>query len=65
VNHRIFDERESAVCSDCRQFPVVFDRAHGALLCDEEGTEYLDFFSGAGTLNYGHNNPQIKAAMLA
>ena len=24
---------------------------------DEEGKEYIDFFSGAGALNYGHNDP--------
>ena len=27
-------------------------------------TRYIDFFCGAGSLNYGHNNPAIKAAIL-
>src|SRR5690606_37906117 len=42
----------------------VFDRAVGATLYTEDGAEYLDFFAGAGTLNYGHNNPQLKKALL-
>ena len=60
----IFEVRESEVRSYCRKWPVVFDRAVGAWLYDENGRPYLDFFSGAGTLNYGHNNPVLKAALL-
>src|SRR5690606_30410877 len=36
----------------------------GSVLIDEEGGEYIDFFSGAGTLNYGHNNPVFKEKLL-
>jgi diaminobutyrate-2-oxoglutarate transaminase len=52
--------KESAVRSYCRNWPVVFDRAYGSWLYAEEGRPYLDFFSGAGALNYGHNNPVLK-----
>lgn len=52
--------KESAVRSYCRNWPVVFDRASGSWLYDEEGHAYLDFFCGAGALNYGHNNPVLK-----
>ena len=31
---------------------------------DAKGREYLDFFNGAGALNYGHNNDFIKARVL-
>lgn len=31
---------------------------------DTEGRKYLDFFAGAGALNYGHNHPDLKAALL-
>jgi diaminobutyrate-2-oxoglutarate transaminase len=55
-----FDALESAVRSYCRAFPVVFARARGATLVDEDGHEYIDFFAGAGTLNYGHNPPFLK-----
>lgn len=60
----IFDYLESGVRSYCRSFPTVFEKAKGAFLYDESGAEYIDFFSGAGTLNYGHNNPTIKKAVL-
>jgi diaminobutyrate-2-oxoglutarate transaminase len=42
----------------------VFDRAVGSRLYDEDGRAYLDFFAGASALNYGHNNPALKRALL-
>lgn len=60
----IFDDIESQVQSYALAFPVVFDRAEGAYLYDVDGNAYLDFLAGAGTLNYGHNNPKLKAALL-
>ncbi|ACV06965.1 diaminobutyrate--2-oxoglutarate transaminase [Kytococcus sedentarius] len=60
----IFGARESSVRSYCRQWPVVFTTARGAHQQTETGEEYLDFFAGAGALNYGHNNPAIKGAMM-
>ncbi|MFD0200355.1 MULTISPECIES: diaminobutyrate--2-oxoglutarate transaminase [Saccharothrix] len=60
----IFASLESEVRSYCRSWPVVFDRAVGAHLYDEDGREYLDFFAGAGALNYGHNNPVLKNALV-
>jgi diaminobutyrate-2-oxoglutarate transaminase len=60
----IFDDRESAVRSYCRIWPKVFDRAVGSWLYDEDGHAYLDFFTGASALNYGHNNPALKRALL-
>jgi diaminobutyrate-2-oxoglutarate transaminase len=59
-----FDRLESNVRSYCRSFPTVFDRASGSLLYDEAGREYIDFFSGAGTLNYGHNNAFLKQCLI-
>ncbi len=61
---KIFAEIESEVQSYARSFPRVFNRAEGEFLYDEEGTEYIDFLAGAGTLNYGHNNPVLKQALL-
>lgn len=51
----IFDEHESEVRGYIRSFPTVFDKAIGSELFDTEGKRYIDFFAGAGTLNYGHN----------
>jgi diaminobutyrate-2-oxoglutarate transaminase len=60
----IFEEIESEVQSYARSFPRVFHRAQGETLYDEEGNAYLDFLAGAGALNYGHNNPLFKQALL-
>jgi diaminobutyrate-2-oxoglutarate transaminase len=59
-----FTALESEVRSYSRAWPVVFDRAVGATVYAEDGTEYLDFFAGAGSLNYGHNNPVLKKVLL-
>ena len=59
-----FEELESEVRSYVRAWPAVWSRARGASLWDEHGREYLDFFSGAGGLNYGHNPPQMTEALI-
>ncbi|MER7488881.1 diaminobutyrate--2-oxoglutarate transaminase [Streptomyces sp. NPDC126497] len=60
----VFETLESEVRSYLRNWPAMFDRASGSRLYDENGRPYLDFFSGAGALNYGHNNPVLKRALL-
>ncbi|MBG7610437.1 MAG: diaminobutyrate--2-oxoglutarate transaminase [Anaerolineae bacterium] len=61
---KIFDEIESEVQSYARSFPRVFHKAQGEHLYDEDGNQYIDFLAGAGTLNYGHNNPVFKEKLL-
>lgn len=61
---KTFERLESQVRTYSRAFPVVFTKATGARLTDERGKEYLDFFSGAGALNYGHNNPLMKQRIV-
>ncbi|MEW6234628.1 MAG: diaminobutyrate--2-oxoglutarate transaminase [Candidatus Omnitrophota bacterium] len=60
----IFQRRESEVRSYCRSFPVVFERAKDSFLYDAAGRAYLDFFCGAGTMNYGHNPDEMKKALI-
>ncbi|MFC5338022.1 diaminobutyrate--2-oxoglutarate transaminase [Leucobacter denitrificans] len=60
----IFERYESEVRGYIRSFPIVFDRASGSTLFAADGSEYLDFFSGAGVLNYGHNNPALIPALI-
>jgi len=60
-----FEKYESEVRGYCRSFPAVFASAKGAWMTDNKGRSYLDFFSGAGVLNYGHNPDKIKQALLA
>ncbi len=60
----IFQDYESEVQSYSRSFPVVFTKAQGCKLFDTEGKEYIDFLAGAGSLNYGHNNPVLKETLI-
>jgi diaminobutyrate-2-oxoglutarate transaminase len=64
VETSVFDNMESEVRSYCRNWPVVFDTARGSRITDIDGRSYLDFFAGAGALNYGHNPPALKAPLL-
>jgi diaminobutyrate-2-oxoglutarate transaminase len=64
IMHDVFERCESEVRSYCRSFPAVFNRAQGPFLYDESGREFIDFFAGAGTMNYGHNHPRIKQAVM-
>ena len=59
-----FDLLESEVRGYCRSWPVVFASAEGSTLVDEHGRHYVDFFAGAGALNYGHNHPALIEALL-
>lgn len=59
-----FERLESEVRSYCRMWPTVFVEAQGHRLIDDQGNEYIDFFAGAGSLNYGHNPPALKAKLL-
>jgi diaminobutyrate-2-oxoglutarate transaminase len=60
----IYADRESNVRSYCRSFPTEFATAVGSTLIDVHGRQYLDFFAGAGALNYGHNHPRLKQALI-
>ncbi|MGB3697362.1 MAG: diaminobutyrate--2-oxoglutarate transaminase [Gordonia sp. (in: high G+C Gram-positive bacteria)] len=64
LDDRTFTEHESEVRSYCRDWPTVFDTAQGSWLTDVNGNHYLDFFAGAGALNYGHNDPVLKEALI-
>ncbi len=61
----VFVRYESKVQSYARAFPHIFKRAVGTELFDVHGRRHLDFLAGAGSLNYGHNNPLLKAALIA
>ena len=60
----IFETYESEVRSYCRNFPAVFATAKGSVMTDADGNSYIDFFNGAGALNYGHNNEYIKGKVI-
>ena len=64
MNTSVFEKYESEVRSYCRNFPAVFTKAKGSYIFAEDGKEYIDFFCGAGALNYGHNNDYIKSRII-
>nr|WP_112179526.1 MULTISPECIES: diaminobutyrate--2-oxoglutarate transaminase [Paraliobacillus] len=61
---KIFDDLESEVRSYVRSFPTIFTKTKGYKMWDKQGKEYIDFFSGAGALNYGHNNDKMKKKLI-
>lgn len=60
----VYSTVESEVRSYCRGWPTVMAEASGSWLSDTSGRRYLDFFAGAGALNYGHNNPTLKEPLI-
>ncbi len=60
----IFTRRESQARSYCRGMPAVFTSASGSVLTDAEGRRYIDFLAGCSSLNYGHNDPDMKMALI-
>jgi len=60
----IYERRESEARSYCRGMPAVFTKAQGSTMTDETGKTYIDFLAGCSSLNYGHNDPDMKAALI-
>ena len=60
----VFKRRESEARSYCRGFDTVFTKAQGSKLTDERGRTYIDFLAGCSSLNYGHNDPDMKEALV-
>ncbi len=60
----VFERRESEARSYCRSFPTTFKSATNATLTDVDGRSYIDFLAGCSSLNYGHNDPDMKAALI-
>lgn len=60
----VFKRRESEARSYCRSFDTVFTSASGSELTDRDGRVYIDFLAGCASLNYGHNDPDMKNALI-
>ena len=60
----IFERRESEARSYCRGFNTVFTKASGSMLTDHKGRSYIDCLAGCSSLNYGHNDPDMKTALV-
>ena len=61
----IYSRRESEARSYCRSFPTEFVKSSNATMTDASGRDYIDFLAGCSSLNYGHNDPDMKDALIA
>lgn len=59
----IFEKHESIVRSYCRDYTEVFETSKDEFVFSG-GNTYLDFLSGCGALNYGHNPNKIKKSLI-
>lgn len=59
-----FETYESEIRAYGRAYPAVFVKGDNARQTDEQGKEYIDFFAGAGVLNFGHNNPKMIQGVI-
>ena len=58
--------RAKAIPSAIRTiYPVVMDKAQGAIIQDVDGNKFLDFIGGVGVLNIGHCHPEVVEAVKA
>ena len=64
ADKQVFARRESEVRSYCRSFNTVFTSASGSEMTDANGKTYIDFLAGCSSLNYGHNDADMKAALI-
>lgn len=46
-------------------YPVVINRAEGAIIEDVDGNKFLDFIGGVGVLNIGYSHPEVVEAVKA
>ncbi|USD66107.1 aminotransferase class III-fold pyridoxal phosphate-dependent enzyme [Vibrio sp. SCSIO 43136] len=59
----IYQKLESGVRSYCRHFPLELDTAKASKVTTVDGTCYIDFLMGCGSLNFGHNPPPLQSAL--
>ncbi|WP_213814030.1 4-aminobutyrate--2-oxoglutarate transaminase [Glaciihabitans sp. dw_435] len=60
-------ERRRAVVSDgvSSTLPVYIDHAHGAIVVDVDGNQFIDLGAGIGVTTIGHTNDAVVAAATA
>jgi len=55
---------EGAIVSYPKKMPIALKRAKGAIVEDEDGNLFIDFFAGCGVLNVGHSNPDVLQKVI-
>jgi 4-aminobutyrate aminotransferase/(S)-3-amino-2-methylpropionate transaminase len=62
----IINRRTEAIPSAIRcSYPVVMERAEGAMIEDVDGNKFLDWIGGVGVLNIGHCHPEVVEVVKA
>jgi acetylornithine/N-succinyldiaminopimelate aminotransferase len=60
----LYDDFRHFVCQTSPEpMGVEVERAHGCLVVDKNGKEYLDFLSGIGVASIGHTHPAVVHAV--
>ena len=59
---RRYESRNVTYIADDRSWPIVWERAEGSHVWDENGKEYLDFTGAFGVAAAGHANPAVVRA---
>lgn len=55
---RVSEPWESHIHSYCRNVEAIFHTATETVMPDADGRQYIDFSSGAGSLNYAQQRPK-------
>lgn len=59
----LHERRNAVVASGAASgFPVYIDRAHGGILVDVDGNQFIDLGSGIGVTTIGHTDDGVVAA---
>ena len=58
------NKNDSSVRFYSRLFPDVFSKGKCSFVYNTKGEKFLDFFCGSGSLNYGHNHPEMKQKLI-
>ncbi|MCX8185741.1 MAG: acetyl ornithine aminotransferase family protein [Sulfolobales archaeon] len=57
------DDEELIMQSFSRWYPLVVKSGCGSIVMDLDGNLYIDFNSGIGVMNVGHNHPKVVEAI--
>jgi predicted acetylornithine/succinylornithine family transaminase len=63
VNEQLKADEAKYVMQTYKRAGVEFVRGEGALLFDDEGSEYLDFLGGISVASVGHCHPEVVEAI--
>jgi len=60
----VLDRRAEAMPAAIRSiYPIVIDKAEGAMIEDPDGNVFLDWVGGVGVMNVGYSQPEVVEAV--